>query len=495
MQRTNPLITLPGLLLTILIFLGVGATLWLYGGEAFSPGHLSAVAPRGTRPGGVTSHAEIEYRCESCHQPLNTTQETLCLDCHQNVSAEMTSLTGPHSGVQLEQTCRSCHPEHRGRDFSPALAAVEYYAHNTGQFSLIRHRYDYSAAPMGCTACHTDLASGSYTANTESCQDCHTAADPLFETNHSQRFGTQCFACHDGMDTLAEFDHATTDLPMDGAHADLDCLACHTINAAGDFDTSLAPECQACHTEPQKHAGVFQPTCKDCHTSAGWLPATLNGELFQHDVNTAFSLARHTFLPDGSPVICVHCHTESLATDLNLCVVCHEGLEPAFMQQHLENFGTECTLCHDGVDRMHDFDHNRIFLLDGRHAEATCAACHQPNLAVPPKFIGLGSACVNCHTEPVIHAGVFGLHCESCHTTTAWAPARLTSHTFPLNHGEGNGDCATCHPANYITYTCYGCHEHQEAKIIQEHREENISDADLPNCTQCHPDGREENDD
>ena len=38
--------------------------------------------------------------------------------------------------------------------------------------------------------------------------------------------------------------------------------------------------------------------------------------------------------------------------------------------------------------------------------------------------------------------------CTTCHTTTAWLPATLPAsyHTFfPLNHGNANGVCATCH--------------------------------------------------
>jgi hypothetical protein len=40
-----------------------------------------------------------------------------------------------------------------------------------------------------------------------------------------------------------------------------------------------------------------------------------------------------------------------------------------------------------------------------------------------------------------------------------------------------------------MTYTCYGCHEHNPSEIEQEHREEGISD--FQNCVACHPTGRE----
>jgi len=478
--------------LFILLFVGFGTGLWLHGGEAFNPGKLSAVAPRGTQPGGVASHADLEHQCESCHRPLETTQDTLCLACHTEVAEQLTANSGPHSKLDVSQTCRGCHPDHRGRDFSPALAAIEYYAHDTATFSMERHRFDYSAAPMSCTACHTAPASGDYTANMQACKDCHAAEDPTFVMDHGQRFGEDCLACHDGLDTLAEFDHNSTDLPLEGRHSDLDCLECHVVDrTTGKLNTEMNTACSACHSEPQKHTGFFPATCEDCHTSMGWSPATLNGELFQHE-STKFSLARHTFLPDGQPVTCVHCHTQDLAVDQFLCLTCHQNLQPEFMPQHLVDFGADCLLCHDGVDRMHDFDHNNIFVLDGAHAALACTNCHQKDPAQAPVYVGLGRACADCHREPEIHAGAFGLQCDSCHTTTAWHPARLTNHTFPLDHGKTLSECSTCHPTVYTAYTCYGCHEHQEAKIIAEHREENISAAEIVNCVKCHPTGREE---
>ena len=139
---------------------------------------------------------------------------------------------------------------------------------------------------------------------------------------------------------------------------------------------------------------------------------------------------------------------------------------------------------------MSSFDHAQVFPLDGKHAEIECVACHANQV-----FAGTPKVCAQCHAEPAVHAGLFGLVCESCHTTTAWSPATLLEHSFPLRHGLENGEpetaCAVCHVTSYSEYTCYGCHEHQPAEISRKHSEEGISAVELPACLECHPGGRE----
>lgn len=99
--------------------------------------------------------------------------------------------------------------------------------------------------------------------------------------------------------------------------------------------------------------------------------------------------------------------------------------------------------------------------------------------------------CVACHEEPEMHAELFGLNCARCHNTEVWAPASLTRHDFLLDHGDkGEVDCQTCHPVNYATYECYGCHkDHQEDDMVTVHLEEKITE--FSECALCHPTGVE----
>ncbi|MCP4427312.1 MAG: hypothetical protein GY803_22720, partial [Chloroflexi bacterium] len=72
----------------------------------------------------------------------------------------------------------------------------------------------------------------------------------------------------------------------------------------------------------------------------------------------------------------------------------------------------------------------------------------------------------------------------------AWAPAQLSYHSFPLDHGEeGEIPCLTCHPSTYIEYTCDECHA--PAEMVNEHREEDILEI-VGQCIECHPTGLED---
>jgi hypothetical protein len=301
---------------------------------------------------------------------------------------------------------------------------------------------------------------------------------------HLQDFGDACLDCHDGIDRMADFDHNATDFPLSGEHLTASCAACHQT---GEF-SELPVACVDCHEDPAMHAGIFSEDCSACHNPQAWEPALLEGEPFDHTANFGFSLARHARDYDDQSMTCASCHGEDVREfQLATCSGCHADHDQKFVKEHQAQFGGNCLECHDGIDRMRDFDHASVFPLEGRHGEIECSACH-----VDEVFKGTPQACVDCHAEPEIHAGFFGLDCQYCHTTVSWSPARLRNHNFPLDHGEqGESACQTCHPAVYAEYTCYGCHEHEPAPIEEKHREEGISLEELPECITCHPSGRE----
>jgi hypothetical protein len=203
---------------------------------------------------------------------------------------------------------------------------------------------------------------------------------------------------------------------------------------------------------------------------------------------TGFSLARHRQDYQDQAITCASCHRGSIQ-DFNLqtCIDCHsQGTErAAFMREHQDKYSSACLGCHDGVDRMHDFDHASFFVLDGRHAVIQCDGCHKDKT-----FKGTPTECVACHAEPKIHAGFFGLKCQYCHTASAWSPANLRIHPFLLNHGSPTDlDCKMCHTDRYTTYTCYACHDHQPGPILESHLKLGITPEELPNCAACHPTG------
>lgn len=131
-------------------------------------------------------------------------------------------------------------------------------------------------------------------------------------------------------------------------------------------------------------------------------------------------------------------------------------------------------------------------------AEPDCMACHSDHPKAPlSRAAGirfdhallkadLRARCQSCHTAPrdELHVGKPSL-CSTCHQTSAWKPATFNHDRYFALDRDHNTRCTTCHQGgNYRRYTCYGCHEHQPADIIAEHREEGITRID--NCVRCH---------
>ena len=502
MKRQHPFLSSLGFILTAALLAGQVLGLWRSGGMAFSPGRLSAKSLEGKVLQGFSSHAEFEAQCKRCHAPLETTQGVLCLDCHKGVKTQIIERQGTHGMIAEVNHCASCHSEHQGKSFDPTLAAFSDFDHSVTSFSLVNHQVGYDTTPMACESCHT--IGTDFKATDGKCASCHATHDSAFMLQHVQNFGTNCTSCHDGADRMVNFDHATTSFPLDGHHAGLKCADCHGLQASAvkravtlevqSFKT-LPTDCASCHAEPQVHQGMLSTDCAACHSTSAWTPAQWDGKPFQHAPTTGFSLALHARNYDGRTIICKDCHLSDggqlmeAGNRINqqICADCHakDPNKPDFISQHQVRFGSNCLDCHDGVDRMSNFDHAQFFPLEGMHAKIECESCHENKV-----FKGTPTECVQCHVEPAIHAGFFGLACQDCHMATAWTPASLRIHSFPLDHGgQGEVACKTCHTGTYVEYTCYGCHEHQPEAIQESHLQADVSLEELPNCSECHPTG------
>jgi hypothetical protein len=485
MKRDNAFLSPIGFLLMFFFFLGLGYSVWRSGGLAFSPGPLTDKRRSGVQLQGFRSHAEFETACQACHQPLKARQDGLCQACHTDIAAQRAGKSGLHARIQGVADCAACHRDHRGRDFDPSSGDLASFDHAVTGFSLVWHQVTYAAAPMGCVACHGN--GPSYARADPACLECHAGRATDFMRQHIQDFGAACSSCHDGLDKMVGFDHNQTGFQLSGKHAAARCADCHV---QGRFQ-GTPTDCARCHTEPRLHQGLFSAHCEDCHTLDSWKPASLASKPFDHDRATTFSLARHAQDYAGQPMTCQECHSNGVALVGFLpfpqaaCVDCHAANDATFMDQHQAQFGSDCLVCHDGADRLSDFDHANFFPLEGRHAEIDCTACHQDQ-----GYRGTPKECVRCHAEPPIHAGSFGLQCQWCHSAAAWAPARLRAHPFPLDHGwQGETACQVCHPSTYVEYTCYGCHTHQPQPVLDSHLQQGISIEELPACTNCHPAG------
>jgi hypothetical protein len=342
------------------------------------------------------------------------------------------------------------------------------------------HVSPWGAATMAdrCTVCHTNIA--------EQMRDVATVHGTVMH-NEANLGCRHCHPEHRGADApltfmdSGSFPHEVMGFSLNthqftAARQPFTCVDCH----ASDVTTFASETCDTCHRQIDvgfmtAHTISFGSACLACHDGVDRL-----GHNFNHNVS-AFKLSgKHV------GVACVQCHINArkagdFATTSQDCYSCHFNDEP-----HQGRFGPNCSQCHtvDGWTPA-TFDHNLVaFRLEGKHAQVTCESCH-----INQQFKGTPTDCYSCHQQNDEHNGQNGTDCAVCHDSTAWTPAAFNGqHTFPLNHG-GGATCVTCHPAGFTTYTCYGCHEHNEGEVQSKHLEEGIGN--FQNCVECHATGDE----
>jgi Class III cytochrome C family len=152
---------------------------------------------------------------------------------------------------------------------------------------------------------------------------------------------------------------------------------------------------------------------------------------------------------------------------------------------------TRCGACHSPESWSKvTFDHDRTgFPLLGRHAAASCSACHASidfSAAVP-------RSCAACHRDA--HAGEFGTRCGTCHDPESWrsrfdADAHRRTN-FPLTGRHALIPCEECHQDQRdrrftrATVDCGTCHQAdylRAATISIDH----IAAGFGTNCRDCH---------
>jgi hypothetical protein len=355
-----------GLLAAVLTLAVVLGVFLLRGGRMFSPGPLHAEAS-GAEIGGVASHADTGGDCAACHtspwDPASMAER--CLDCHTAIAADLADSTTLHGALQAQRAdmdCRQCHTEHRGPAANLTFVAMDTFPHDAVGYSLAAHALRADGSPFDCQDCHTESLARF---DVLTCDDCHRQDDPAFMQMHVADFGTDCLACHDGLDSYARdtFDHSRLAFPLTGRHVEVSCGGCHAgARAAADLQATPT-DCAACHLEDDAHDGQFGLDCAACHVTTDWRDAT-----FDHSL-TAFPLTgRH------ETVECAQCHTDRVfAGTPTDCVACHD--DPAF---HAGAFGVACTDCHTTAAwQPARFDLAHTFPFDhGDEGVNTCRTCH-----------------------------------------------------------------------------------------------------------------------
>lgn len=384
------------------------------------------------------SHAKYEKQCDKCHGDDDADQRGLCLDCHDKIAEDVRAKMGFHgksSQVAVGENCRTCHSDHRGRDFAMSAFNNDHFDHRNTDFVLQgKHQ------ALTCDACHKpdELARDAPT----ECVSCHRNNDV-----HKGNLGELCADCHsEERWTEPQFAHDETDFPLKGAHRDAKCQSCHIDQKM----SAVSSECSVCHASADVHQGNNGAQCGDCHGNDQWSDTEFN-----HTRDTQYPLqGAH------KQATCGACHQDKpLDEPLNTrCRACHGNDDV-----HLGSLGPRCESCHkpEGWGKA-TFDHEKTrFALQGVHADLSCAACHQ----VHESAIDSAVTCRDCHASDDPHDAGLGERCETCHSQQKWSDKVQFNHdltAFPLSGMHAASSCDACHfDGEYrdMESECIACHE------------------------------------
>ena len=161
-----------------------------------------------------------------------------CADCHQDI----------HEGYINPKyypgdDCTACHR-------NEAWSAVDF-DHSKTAWAL-----DGKHAEVACSACHFIEISGKKPYREQKFANLDTDCRGCHENVHGETFAiegvTDCTRCHVTESWFPKrFDHNSTNFPLEGKHAEIECSACHEVAAAGG------------ETEVIYKLGKFR--CIDCH--------------------------------------------------------------------------------------------------------------------------------------------------------------------------------------------------------------------------------------
>jgi hypothetical protein len=334
-----------------------------------------------------------------------------------------------------------------------------------------------------CTQCHIKPV---FTDVGKNCADCHADI-------HRRQFGANCERCHtvNGWNvSVQDVQNHFNRFPLVGAHAVVECDACHKGAAVGQFQ-GLSTACSSCHLAdfqrtatlggsiPNHVTANFPLQCDQCHSVDSWF-----GAKFDHGgppIN--FPLTN-----GHAGVACTSCHignNYNLSIQASQCGTsgCHlttwqQTNNPVHPTAGTQFAAANCATCHNTVSwTTAVFDHSTTgFPLTNGHANVACASCHVNNnytLTTAPTDCGNSG----CHlttwqqTNNPVHstAGTqfAAANCAVCHNTVSWTTAIFDHSTtgFPLTNGHANVACASCHVNNNYTLTTAptdcgnsGCH-------------------------------------
>ena len=435
-------------------------------------------------PTGVKTHIDImvNIKCGSCHQIGSTfviaswnhagIASGKCKQCHTNFSNPGFGIAGFPTHITTTLECGSCHSGYTsftGGTYTHAGLTSASTCTGAGC-----HVNDSASIPYGMPTAgnkkHVSVMA------TLPCGSCHAIGSTfvIASWNHAQITAGQCKACHTsysnpGFGTSPFASHIVSAL---------DCSSCHkayTTWAGGTYPhtgLSSADTCtgSGCH---DGSSATGYPSGAKTH-----LDVMINTKCGAcHAIGTTFALAGWNHKPNGFLVTnCTACHgTNGRSPGFNTpaypshipftsgtqCSSCHAGGYVTWAGgyfAHTSPVGT-CTSCHNGSTATGVSASHPVPLNYG------CESCHRTSAWAPAAFghIGVTSGCNACHKlgfatfyNPATHMSGSGMpaDCAACHTTSGWIPVTNYSHISPyyISH-SGSHACSSCHNSHSTTYS------------------------------------------
>ena len=448
-----------GLLQQAFWFLLCLFSFWCLTSGAIAQGIESIVSPGKL----AQPHAKVDDECKQCHTKFDRkAQDGLCVECHKEVGADVRGKTGVH-GKMKQQTCRTCHTDHKGRAALIADFDKTKFDHTPTDF-VLRAKHQ----KVECVKCH--VSGKKFRDAPLECNGCHRKDDV-----HKGSLGVKCADCHnENLWKEAKFDHDATRFALTGRHVDTKCADCHKNTNYRETPQN----CYACHRKDddgQKgHKGQYGEKCENCHNAKLWKPST-----FSHDADTRYALrGKHR------STACADCHSGHLyrAKVSQECNSCHKKDD-----KHKESLGKECGSCHTERNWKESpkFDHEATtFPLLGKHAKTECKECHKSAM-----YKEASKECIGCHKKDDKHLGNLGEKCAECHAERDWKSVEgrfnhdRTKFKLRNGHADSKIRCNACHK-DFRSYRntavdCISCHKKDD-----KHQDQLGS-----KCEQCHGDG------
>jgi predicted CXXCH cytochrome family protein len=193
----------------------------------------------------------LERKCKDCHAEnniatFNTSEQTICLSCHEAVLQKLKYTHGP----AVSSGCYFCHNPHKSK-YEKLLTFKKdelcFQCHDSNR--ILQTKFHVSASAESCTECHSPHGSSNrFLLINGTCYKCHTDFEIEYKFVHGPVAGQYCSACHKKHNSkkteltayeqeLCSHCHLKSDVIKNPVHdgiGDANCMMCHNPHGGND---------------------------------------------------------------------------------------------------------------------------------------------------------------------------------------------------------------------------------------------------------------------